>query len=81
MLESVRRTAHASVIRLDDPGTSPFAAHLEFELRDDTVYYRWRAKASDGSLLASFSRSISLRVIPADADPFVTCLGPSDHSK
>ena len=80
MLEPAKRLAHATGIRLDAAGTQSFEAHIEFELRTDSIYYHWRAQASDGTWLASFSQPVSLRVVPKDTDPFAYALAHATES-
>ena len=80
MLELGKRVARASGIRLDAAGAPPFEAHIEFELRTDSIYYQWRAQAPDGTWLASLSQPVSLRVVPADTDPFAYALAHAAES-
>lgn len=80
MLEPAKRVAHVSGIRLDDAGSASFEAHIEFELRADSIYYRWRAQAPDGTLLASLSQPVSLRVVPSETDPFDYALAHAAES-
>lgn len=47
-----------------------FAGEIILELRKYAIYYTWTIHKSDGSFLASVSRSVSFRVMPSDKNSF-----------
>jgi hypothetical protein len=51
------------------PDTS-FTAMIKLELRDDCVYYTWRAQDAENNFLGMVGRSVSLRGIPQGQDSF-----------
>ena len=51
-----------------------FRGKIEFELREDVVYYTWRIDSAGGDFLGSKSQPMSLRTIPRESDPFKLAL-------
>jgi hypothetical protein len=64
------------ILRKYHPG-APFRGRVELDLRGDCVYYIWRVETTDGELVASGSRAVSLRVVPSGQDAMEFAL---DHA-
>lgn len=69
--KEVRRASVAGLYNWQaKPPGEPYQGSIQFEHRQDCVYYTVRLEREDGSFVAGFSRPVSKRVIPAEVDVF-----------
>ena len=66
----MKRVAKVKGISHYSSNSIQFRGKIEFDLRNEVVYYIWTIDSADGELLGMKSNSISLRTIPQESNPF-----------